>query len=410
VEPTLDRSKARIVIERLGSSGQPPEYGFQFFTAGLTPYLDVLREDYLRTYVADGGSAFKLALGVYGGGKTHFLFCVRDHAWTEDFATSYVSLSSGASPFHRLELVYGAIVRGLVAPMTPDELLSDYERGVGAFIDRWYARKYKESDQLGIEADGRRAFFEDELESLEAIENISFRRAVIAAFRARLDKREVDFADICQWLSGEGYVAATHRKFGILQKIDRTTAFSMIRSLVQWIRAIDYKGLVVLLDEAERVPSLSTRQRDQHLNNLREIIDECGQSSFKGMLMIYAVPDDSFLEGRTQVYEALRQRLATTFQEINPAGVRIELDELVEDPVPFLTEIGMKIADVYTIAYDHPFDDGRRAATINLVADWAYEQRFADTGYKRLFVTNLVKSLHYLRAKDEVPPASLLGT
>jgi hypothetical protein len=178
---------------------------------------------------------------------------------------------------------------------------------------------------------------------------------------------------------------------------------------VQWIRAIGFSGLVVLLDEAERVPSLSTKQRDQHLNNLREIIDECGQSSFKGVLMIYAVPDDSFLEGRTQVYEALRQRLATTFQEINPAGVRIELDELVEDPIPFLTEIGMKIADVYTIAYDHPFDDGRRSSAINLVADWAYEQRFADTGYKRLFVTNLVKSLNYLRAKDEVPPASLLG-
>jgi hypothetical protein len=409
MESTIDRKQARLVVERLGSSGQPPEYGFQFFTAGLAPYLEVLSDDYLRSYVADGGSAFKLALGVYGGGKTHFLFCVRDIAWREGFAASYVSLSSGESPFHRLELVYAAIVRGLVAPMSPEELLSGYESGIQAFIDRWYARMYQEASELNLEGEERRAFLETALESLEGVENISFKRAVTEAFRAKLDKREADFVDLCQWLNGEGYVASTHKKFGILQKIDKTTAFSMIRSLVQWVRAIDYSGLVVLLDEAERVPSLSTRQRDQHLNNLREIIDECGQSSFKGVLMLYAVPDDSFLEGRTQVYEALRQRLASTFAEINPSGVRVELDDLVEEPVPFLKEIGAKISDLYSTAYDHPFDPVKLDPAISVVADWAYEQRFADSGYKRLFTQNLVKALHFVRTKDEAPSIAELG-
>ena len=130
----------------------------------------------------------------------------------------------------------------------------------------------------------------------------------------------------------------------------------MIRSIVQWVRSIGYTGLVILLDEGERTSSLSTKQRDQHLSNLREIIDECGQSAFKHVLMVYAAPDDSFLEGRTQVYEALRQRLSTSFEDINPAGVRIVLDDLVEDPIPLLQEIGRKIADVYVAAHGVSFD------------------------------------------------------
>ena len=208
----LDRNQARIVIERLGASGQPPEYGFQFFTAGLDPYLDVLRDEYLRTYIRDDGSTFKLALGVYGGGKTHFLFCLRDIAWQEGFAASYVSLSAGASPFHKLELVYAAIIQGLVPPLTPDELLSGHESGIQAFIDRWFAARYADALQAGLDEEGTRATMLASLDDLEGIENISFRRAVRSAFEAKLDHRDTDFLDICQWLSGEGYVAATHQE------------------------------------------------------------------------------------------------------------------------------------------------------------------------------------------------------
>ena len=41
----LTRSTARQIIERVGSSGAPPEWGFQFFTAGLDLYLKVLEEE-----------------------------------------------------------------------------------------------------------------------------------------------------------------------------------------------------------------------------------------------------------------------------------------------------------------------------------------------------------------------------
>jgi len=177
----------------------------------------------------------------------------------------------------------------------------------------------------------------------------------------------------------------------------------MLRSLVQWVRQIGYSGLVVLLDEAERVPSLSTKQREQHLSNLREVIDECGHTRFQGVMLFYAVPDENFLEGRTQVYEALRQRVATVFERLNPSGVKIELEKVVAEPIPFLCEVGDKLAEVYGIAYNYKFDKVALEKTIKKIAEWAYEQRFGDIGYKRLFVEKLIEGLHFLRQKGVSP-------
>jgi len=66
----LDSNTARKIIEIVGGQGNPPEYGFQYFTAGLDIYLNTIDEEYLRSFVRDGGSAFKMVIGAYGGGKT----------------------------------------------------------------------------------------------------------------------------------------------------------------------------------------------------------------------------------------------------------------------------------------------------------------------------------------------------
>ena len=141
---------ARNIIDRIGSNGTPPEYGFQFFTAGLDPYLSIIKEEYLSSFIKQGGSTFKMVVGAYGGGKTHFLYCVRDLAWKSNFVVSYVSLSPGESPFHKLELVYRAIVQSIDTPLLPEELLSGYERGIVSFLRRWYSQSYQEFQKKGL--------------------------------------------------------------------------------------------------------------------------------------------------------------------------------------------------------------------------------------------------------------------
>ena len=97
----LDSNTARKIIEIVGGQGNPPEYGFQYFTAGLDGYLNVIDEEYLSSFIKDGGSAFKMIVGIYGGGKTHFLYCIRELAWKHNYVTSYITLSPQQTPLHK---------------------------------------------------------------------------------------------------------------------------------------------------------------------------------------------------------------------------------------------------------------------------------------------------------------------
>jgi len=137
VKVDLDAATARKIIEVVGSQGNPPEYGFQYFTAGLDPYLNAIKEEYLESYIREGGSAFKMVIGAYGGGKTHFLYCIRELAWDYNYLVSYITLSPENAPFHKLELVYAAIVSGLVYRQNPEELFSEYDRGIEAVVKKW---------------------------------------------------------------------------------------------------------------------------------------------------------------------------------------------------------------------------------------------------------------------------------
>jgi hypothetical protein len=399
---------ARRIIEAVGSSGTPPEFGFQYFTAGLDVYLNVIESEYLSSYVKSGGSVFKMIIGVYGGGKTHFLFNVRELCWKEGYIASYISLTPQETPFSKLEQIYKAIVNNLVYPQSPEALLGSYDRGIEAVINKWFFEKYKEISQL-VKGDILYNELENYVTSLGPYESTSFKNAVAEAFLSLAKKSDADFNLITQWLKGESILKAEVKKFKIFDKIEKTTAFKMIRSLVQWLIEIDYSGIIVLLDEAEQTPSMSSKEKDLLLSNLRELIDLCVQVNFKNTMWFYAVPDENFLEGKKTIYEALRQRVNTVFDEkINPTGVKIYLENIPIEPKALLKKIGKKLAKIYQIAYNVDFDEKTLNETIINITNAAYEKRW-DTGIKRVFVQNIIPAFHKLRVSDKVVKPEDIG-
>ncbi len=403
----LDPVIARRIIEAVGSSGTPPEFGFQYFTAGLDIYLDVLYEDYLSTYIKHGGSVFKMVIGVYGGGKTHLLYNIRELAWKENFITSYIPLTPQETPFSKLEKIYAAIAESLVYQQSQESLMESYDRGIEAVLKKWFHEVYTDFSQK-IEEEFLIEELEKHASSLGPYESTSFKNAIKEAFMSLAKNSDDDFSLIVQWLKGESIVKSEVRKYKIFDKIDKSTAFKMIRSLVQWIREIGYTGIVVLLDEAEQTPSMSSKEKDLLLSNLRELIDLCVQTSFKNTMWFYAVPDENFLEGKKAIYEALRQRVKTVFDEkINPTGVKIYLEKIPIEPKELLKEIGKKLANVYQIAFNTKFNEIPLMKTINNITDAAYEERW-DTGIKRVFVQNIIPAFYQLRRTGkEVTPEDI---
>ena len=117
----LDSNLANHIIQRLAEGGQPPELGIQHINVGNESYLRILEDEYFKR-ILKGGSSFKLVEGYFGGGKTHFLFCVRELAWLHGFATSLVELSPQECPYDNSLRVYQAVVRGLALAPGEGEL------------------------------------------------------------------------------------------------------------------------------------------------------------------------------------------------------------------------------------------------------------------------------------------------
>ena len=174
-----------------------------------------------------------------------------------------------------------------------------------------------------------------------------------AAFNALVAEDEDAFSSVVQWLKGEEIGQDIRAYYRISERVDKTTAFRMLRSLIQWIHGIGYSGLILLFDEAERGMSISsTRDRRRALDNLRQLVDECGNSRLPGAMFFYAVPDENLLlDGTGGVYEALKQRLRSAFAEMNPVGVKIDLEKLDLEPMEFLRALGLKLLNLFESAY-----------------------------------------------------------
>ena len=388
----MDRQLARAIINKLGSTGTPPEFGIEHFTVGLEPYLKVIEDEYLDGILKYNLSSFKLITGNYGGGKTHFLYTVRDLAFRHNYCVAYVSLNPTECPFDKLELVYKGIAANMIAPRPVDAPTAVWDKGIESVVRKWHDDQRKLHDR----ADSLRKY----LETLPTTESTSFSNAVRGAFASLLAEDGEGFNDVVQWLKGEDVAKEVRVQHRISERIDKATAFRVLRSLIQWVHAIGYTGLILLLDEAERGMSISSsRDKRRALDNLRQLVDECGNSRLPGAMVFYAVPDENLLlEGSGGVYEALKQRLRSAFNETNPVGVRINLEELGIEPAEFLKRLGARLADLFEAAYEVKLAEVKRDAVVRALADLAVSAFAFDVGYRRLFVVSVLDAFHQLRA------------
>jgi hypothetical protein len=386
----MDRQLARAMVNKLGSTGTPPEFGIEHFTVGLEPYLRVLEEEYLDGILKFNLSSFKLITGNYGGGKTHFLYAVRNIAFKHNYCVAYVSLNPTECPFDKLDLVYKGIAANLTAPRPADAPVAD--KGIESIVKKWHADQRKLQDRT----DSLHKY----LETLPSTESTSFINAARGAFASLMAEDGEGFSEVVQWLKGEDVPKEVRARYRISERIDKATAFRMLRSLIQWVHAIGYSGLVLLFDEAERGMSISSsRDKRRALDNLRQLVDECGNSRLPGAMFFYAVPDENLLlEGSGGVYEALKQRLRSGFTEVNPVGVRINLEELGIEPVEFLKRLGARLAELFEAAYEVRLPEAKRDMVVRSLADTAVTAFAFDVGYRRLFVVSALEAFHQLRA------------
>ena len=373
----LNPALADHILQRLSEGGQPPEIGIQHTNVGNESYLRVLETEYMGR-VLRGGASFKLVEGYFGGGKTHFLYCVRELAWAHGFATSLVELSPHECPYDDPLRVYQAVARGIgTAPAEGDltprtglaELLRDH------------------ADDL-VSGHGREAALDYLRRTVRRLpcESHSYRQAVVAFLQAEVGEDDAASAVLGAWLSGEPVNAAAVRDHGVFETMTRHTAFAMLRSLSQMLVGMGLPGLVLLFDEVDRNMSVSARRIRAIGDNLRQVIDLCGRSQLPNTLFLYAVPPE-FMRNVVPEYPALYQRLRSPipFSVRSPQAPVIDLAVLDLEPVPLLKALGARILTVFETARGVTFDPALQARNIEHLARRCVEGEF-ELNHRRLFV------------------------
>ncbi len=397
---SLSRGLARQIIEVLGSTGTPPTKGVQHFNVGNRSLLDALDQFYLSSYLQDGGATFKLVVGDYGSGKSHFLYCLRDVAWARGFAVAKVDLSPVETPYNDQRLVYGAVARNLIWH-EEDEAVSD-EQGLPRFLAGSLERVTGQNVSLETLTHPNYRGLVDTLEATP-IDSPPYRAAVLAYFEALIRDQEERLEALERWLLGEATSPEDTkllRETGVTGKVGRANAFRMLRSLTQTVRALSYSGLLLLFDEVDRMASIGGKAEKLATDNLREVIDRC-RDELPGAMFVYAVPPQ-FITDVVPRYPALQQRVRAPgrFSETNHFSPQINLNrlDLAEDAL--MTAIGEKLIPIYETAFDTRLDTATQNANAAILANVARDV-FLDISHRRLFVKAFVSELARQHAAGE---------
>lgn len=386
VQVALTRPFAMRILESLGASGKPPDRGLHLINVGNETYLRILEREYLQGLLPAGGATFRLVQGGFGAGKTHFLYCVRERAWELGFAVADVVLSSRECPFDKSLLVYRAVA-GKVAPPARDPGGLPQE-GLPFLLEDLLHQKRRE-----VGDEGTRIWLREEVRRLPC-DNAAFREAVTGYLIAVLDEDDLRRQSLAAWLLGQEIPPSKHREFGVYESIAEANAFPMLRSMTQMLPRLGVQGTVILFDEGDRVMSLTASRSQRLMDNLRQLVDLCGQARFPAVMVLYAVPPE-FLRNVVPDYPALHQRLSPVapFSERSPQSPVIDLEELDLPPVELLREIGKKVLRVFEVARGVELTarlQAKNAATLAAVVT----RHHYEVSHRRVFVKTWVDLLY----------------
>lgn len=402
--PELSRDTAVSIIKAL-RSGTVPDEGLEHFAVGLDSQMSELGKQ--MDYVATGKSDFKFVRGGYGAGKTFLCSLAAAEALGRGFVVTKVVVSGADAPLHKLDEVYRKLCQGIT--------LTGGRRGqLQAIIDRWL---YKLEDQV-IQLDridesdaNFQAAVENKIDQhLRQIADESgrFAACIKAYHKLQFEQNFVDSQSIIDWLSGEKKVTANVKKLANIKgDLEKTDILSFLRGLLTLFRQTDYQGLLLVLDEAETVLRLRTKnERGDALENLRLLVDGITQNEYPGLyLLVTGTPD--FFENPRGVpnLEPLKQRLHVEFREDGRDNLRqpqIRLQVFDEARLKLVAE---KVRDIFP--GDHPERvrrriDGPFLDTLVRHFTQAFGGKIAVT--PRLFLRELVDQLDMVDQYDDHNP------
>lgn len=271
--------------------GIVPERGMDAFAVGVERQREEIQRQ-LDLAAADTGS-IKFLRGGYGGGKTFMARLAVHDAQSRGFATSFVVVSDNDLHFHRFDDVYRKVMTELATSACPRGALGDV-------LDRWIGRieealiaTGERDDAPDFDAKVRRRLDDDLMAMTGGHAPQDFIRVIQAIFDLKQQGDVAEAGALVSWLCGSGNVGATaKRAAGIKGDISSRDALAYLRGVLAIVKAAGYRGLVIVIDEAETILRMRKDSRHKSLNGIRQIAD--ASTDYPGLLWLFTGTPDFF--------------------------------------------------------------------------------------------------------------------
>lgn len=339
----ISKRNLNHIFERL-RSGVVPERALETFAVGIDKQRTELHRQ--LKLAADSEGVFKFLRGGYGCGKTFMSRLVVLDAQEQGFATSFVVVSDNDLHFYKFDDVYRKVVQELGTSTCPRGALSDIiDRWIGKVEDALIAGGADEdSDDFDNQVQTR---LEEDLASMtggQAPEDMA--RILRTIFNLKQAGNIAEASALISWLSGSENVASSAKKAaGIKGDIGSREALDYLHGILEIVKAAGYKGLVIVIDEAETILRMRTDVRGKSLNGIRQICDAADR--YRGLLWIFTGTPEFFdtkrgVAGLVPLYDRIKFESKKGF--VNPRQPQLELKPFNADR---LREVALKLREIY---------------------------------------------------------------
>ncbi|MBD3881627.1 ATP-binding protein [Phormidium tenue FACHB-886] len=310
----LIKAKDRDTVIQSLQAGVVPRRGQQLIQVGRVEEIKALIRDLDR--MAEGGAAFRFAIGEYGSGKTFFLSLVRSIALEKKFVTAQADLT----PDRRLHAT-GGQARSLYAELMYN--LSTRTKPDGgalpSVVERFVTSAVSEGRDREVDPE---VVIRERLEHLsEMVGGYDFAEVIAAYWRGFDQGDETLKMNAIRWLRGEFTTRTDARQaLGVRTIVDDANVYDQLKLFTQLVRLAGYAGLLICLDELVNLYKLpNTQARKSNYEQILRILNDCLQGNVEGLGFILGGTPDFLMDTRRGLYSypALQSRLAENTFAVN---------------------------------------------------------------------------------------------
>ena len=387
--------------------GLVPERGIDAFAVGIEKQRHELQRQ-LHHVTNDEGS-IKFLRGGYGCGKTFMARLAILDAQAQGFATSFVVVSDSDLRFHRFDDVYRKIMLELGTSACPRGALNDIlDRWIGRVEDRLIATGEDENAPTFDTTVTKR--LSDDLASLTGGKApADFVRVIETIFQLKQRGEAAEAGALISWLSGSGNVAASAKRAAHIKgDISSRDALDYLRGVLEITKAAGYKGLLVVIDEAETILRMRSDSRHKSLNGIRQIADAAG--AYPGLLWLFTGTPEFFdtrhgVAGLTPLHERIRFLKHGSY-----ASLRQPQLELTPFDAPRLRAVALRLRELYPTNEPHRIEHALNDDFINHLVTDVTKGFKGDVGVvPRQFLREFVNQLDLVEEHPNYDPTHEYG-